>query len=112
MIKLALKHWIFDRCIDVIFDNVTNNFSPRIKCGFELYRGNLFTKMVCWEGNHTRHILHDGEISYVYGNTVHIFYQGRDTYQKGILQSSESTGSKNAWYEMEVDIKNIVKIIP
>jgi hypothetical protein len=27
MIKVALKHWIYDYCIDLIFDNIFKNFT-------------------------------------------------------------------------------------
>ena len=26
MIKIALKHWIYEKCIDVFFEAITNNF--------------------------------------------------------------------------------------
>ena len=26
MIKVALKHWIYEKCIDLLFDNITRNF--------------------------------------------------------------------------------------
>lgn len=31
MIKLAIKHWVFDRCISVLFDTIKENFSLRKK---------------------------------------------------------------------------------
>jgi len=26
MIKIALKHWIYEQCVNVLFDNIYNNF--------------------------------------------------------------------------------------
>lgn len=28
MITTALKHWIYEHCIAVLFDNISNNFTP------------------------------------------------------------------------------------
>ena len=28
MIKIALKHWIYEKCIDVLFKTIGNNFCP------------------------------------------------------------------------------------
>ena len=36
MIKIALKHWIYEKCIDVLFKAIDNNFP-------EDYRQNLFS---------------------------------------------------------------------
>lgn len=40
MIKIALKHWIYERCIDMLFDNIARNFKvirTKIKVG-DYYR--------------------------------------------------------------------------
>ena len=31
MIKIALKHWIYEKCIDVLFKAIGNNFCPSHK---------------------------------------------------------------------------------
>ncbi len=30
MIKIWLKHWIFEKCIDCIFDNISSNFNTSL----------------------------------------------------------------------------------
>ena len=45
MIKIALKHWIYEKCIDVFFETITKNFFFSYKQN-EFKPGNKFASIV------------------------------------------------------------------
>jgi hypothetical protein len=56
MIKIALKHWIYDYCIDLIFKGISSNFN---KTSIQFKRGDKFSLVECWCNDKSRIIFHN-----------------------------------------------------
>jgi hypothetical protein len=88
MIKIALKHWIYDYCINVAFDNIQKNFIiktlPSLKVG-EYYKKIGFkvtnSDIDYMEAFHCRISRHSSK------ETVGFYCKGLKQYRKKILIS-------------------------
>lgn len=48
MIKLALKHWVFEKCIDMLFNRIKNNFNIHSR-KIDKYFGTKFITLQSWD---------------------------------------------------------------
>lgn len=86
MIKLALKHWAFEKCIDLLFENIENNFDI-----VDITVGKPFNALNCKfisprNGNEWAMHYTDGMI--VEEASTHITFKAK--YQEAFLMIGES----------------------
>lgn len=90
MIKLALKHWIYEHCIDVLFGNIRKNFIPaKLNKKFNFRIGKFYHAIEVnrrhTTGGFTRY--YNCHILDVLQGTVCFTYSGFDEYVNGKLEA-------------------------
>jgi hypothetical protein len=89
MLKVALKHWIYEQCISVLFAGISHNFMENFHGGFKV-GDKLSSILTKWEFNPTRfhykyyncNILSvdDNIIYFSYDNKYHIDIISNEVY--------------------------------
>jgi hypothetical protein len=95
MIKVALKHYIYDYCIGLIFDNISSNFinyDNKIKVGdrFEYIKTNPW-------GDFDEITSYDCIITKITKNHIYFSAEKYEFFEDGKTTMHESEGSKNCY---------------
>lgn len=68
MIKLALKHWVYEQCIDVLFNAVKNNFSDRYR--FKVGDKYVYLAITCVDTTKWHYVFNNVTITRTYYHMV------------------------------------------
>jgi hypothetical protein len=107
MIKIALKHWIYDYCINLIFKGIASNFTTfNIK---SIKKGDWFRII-----EDKNHIYHRCEIIDMNKNDITITFERFGNYNDTIIISDVKHYKDRGWFDRNpwiVSIKDIIMMV-